>query len=208
MNEEIEIKELEVNDVNTVVGLVRDSFNNNYIIPSIYRGKGISKFIKSELENKFSIYKYFVLYANNKVAAYVEYKIFKKQNMAFLNIVAVSADYKNQKFGSKILEYSICFFQKQGFQSIELDVYATNLIAINWYEKYGFERLRSKSFYKVAINKRVQNVNDIYIKNFPHYKEIKNILGFYFLETIIENRDFMFGIIEDDLIIRGIYDEY
>ena len=207
MNEEVEIKELEVKDVSTVVGLVRDSFHKNYIIPSIYRGKGINKFIKSELENKFSPYKYFVLYVNNKVAAYAEYKIFKKQNMAFLNIVSVSADYKNQKLGSKILENSRDFFQKQGFQSIELDVFATNLVAVNWYKKYGFERLSSKSFYKVVLNERIQNGNDINIRNFPQYKEIKKILGFYFLDTIIENRDFMFGVIEDDLIIRGMYDK-
>lgn len=207
MSEEFEIKELEAKDVATVVDLVRTSFDSNYIIPSIYRGKGIAKFILSELENEFSPYKYFVLYCNNKIAAYTEYKIFKKQSMAFLNIVSVSNKYKNQRLGSKIFEYSRDYFKTGGFQSIELDVYASNSVAINWYKTYGFEQLSSKLFYKVELNRDSQNKNDVYIKNFPQYKEIKNTLGFYFLDTSIENKDTMFGVIEDDLIIRGVFDQ-
>ena len=207
MNEEFEIKELVAKDITAAVNLVRTSFHERYIISSIYRGKGINEFIISELKNNFSPYKYFVLYVNTKVAAYAEFKIFKKQNMAFLNIVAVSTDYKNQKLGSKIFEYSRDYFKKEGIQTIELDVYLTNKVAVSWYKKYGFKTLSSKSFYKVELNDENHSKKDIYINNFPQYIEIKKALGFYFLDTSIENKNFKFGVIEDDLILRGMYDQ-
>lgn len=205
MNEKYDIRELEAKDVAGVVSLVKSSFNENYLLTSIYRCKGINEFIISELENEFSLYKYFVLCVNDNLAAYIEYKVFKKKNMTFLNIVSVSNEFKNHKFGSKIFEYSKAYFQKEGFQSMELDVYATNKIALGWYKKYGFEKLRSNSFYRVNLNKVSQNKSDIYIKNFPQYKVIKRTLGFYFLNVIIECKDVILGVIENDLIIMGEY---
>ncbi|SED67595.1 Acetyltransferase (GNAT) family protein [Tenacibaculum sp. MAR_2010_89] len=207
MNEEFEVSELLAKDVDTVVNLVRTSFKKSYIIPSIYRGEGINKFILNELENEFSPYKYFVLYINNKVVAYTEYKMFKKQNMAFLNIISVSNEYKNQRIGSRIFEYSKKYFQKKRFQSIELDVYSTNLLAVDWYSKYGFKKLNFKIFYELELNRSSENKNSIYIKNFPQYKEMKKIFGFYFIDISIQDKDIKIGVIENDLFIRGNYDE-
>ena len=205
MKEKFDIRELEVKDVLKIVTLVRTSFHTNYIKPSIYRGQGVDRFILSELENQFSPYKYFVLYVNNKVAAYTEYKIFSQLNMVFLNIIAVSNNFKNQKFGSIIFEFSRDYFKKKGFKTIQLDVYSTNTVAINWYTKYGFNRLSSNFFYKMEMNKK-HIENNIIIKNFPQFKVMKSTLGFSFLETSINNEDFNFGIIEDDIFVRGKYD--
>ncbi|WP_348713012.1 GNAT family N-acetyltransferase [Tenacibaculum sp. 190524A05c] len=210
MSEEPKIKELETKDISDVVELVRNSFHENYIIPSIYRGKGIAEFISNELENKFTAYKYFVLKIKDKVAAFAEFKIFKNINMVFLNIIAVSNDYKNKKLGSKIFEYSRAYFQKNGFYSIELDVYSSNSIAINWYKNYGFQSFNLNSFYEIELNVVDISINesDIYIKNFPQYKEMKRVYGFYFLDINIENKNFKLGLIGNDLFIRGDYDKF
>ena len=175
------------------------------MIPSIYRAKGIEKFISNELDNLFSPYKYFVLCYENEIAGYVEYKIFESTSTAFLNIIAVSNDYKQKGIGRKLFEYSRNFFSQRGFNSIQLDVYKTNTVAFNWYLSFGFGHKSSNSFYQIELDAKHQKPNQIYIQNYPQYKELHKKFGFYFLDVTIANENIRLGTIEKDLIVRGVF---
>src|SRR5665647_738318 len=132
MKEKYNIKELDKNDIALAVNLVRRSFNNDFLIPSIYRSKGIERFIANELENRFSPYKYFVICIDNVIVGFVEFKIFSNLSMAFLNIICISNEYKNKGVGSTLFEYCRAYFLKNNFKSIQLDVYKTNVQALKW----------------------------------------------------------------------------
>lgn len=203
--EKYSIRSIEKEDVAKVVRLVTTSFEKEYLIPSIYKGKGIEKFISNELDNQFSPYKHFVLCYENEIAGYVEFKIFESTSTAFLNIIAVSNDYKQKGIGRKLFEYSRIFFSQRGFNSIQLDVYKTNTVALNWYLSFGFEQKSSNSFYKLELDAKNQRPNQIYIQNYPQYKELQKIYGFYFLDLTIGNENIRLGTIEKDLIVRGVY---
>ncbi|HEY1196823.1 GNAT family N-acetyltransferase [Flavobacterium sp.] len=207
MKERYRIEELKKENLKLVVELVRSSFENKYLIPSIYRTKGIEKFISNELENHFSPYRYFVMFENDVIMAYAEYKIFEGQSTAFLNIIAVNNEFKNKGVGKKIYEYTKNKFLKDGFDTIALDVYESNKIALNWYLNFGFIQKKSNSFYEIDIKKDLEHKSKIFIQNFPHYKELQKIYGFYFLDILIENESYKLGTIEQDIIVRGNYSE-
>jgi ribosomal protein S18 acetylase RimI-like enzyme len=207
MKENYNIRNLNENDILSVVNIVRGSFDEEYLLPSIYRGKGIEKFINNELKNKFSPYKYFVLCNDELVIGYAEFKVFKSESMAFLNIISVRDEYKNKGVGRKLLEYCQDFFFKNGFNAIQLDVYKTNIIALNWYNDFGFNLIKTNSLYRINFNNKTPVFNNIYIQNFPQFQELQQTLGFYFLDVIIGNKNIVIGFIENDLFLRGNYDQ-
>lgn len=203
--EKYNIRSIVKEDVAKVVSLVTSSFEQDYLIPSIYRGKGIAKFISNELDNIFSPYRYFVLCCENEIAGYVEFKIFESASIAFLNIIAVNNDYKQKGIGRKLFEYSRIFFSEIGINSIQLDVYKSNTIALNWYLSIGFEQKSYNSLYKIELEAKNQKTNQIRLQNYPQYKELQKIFGFSFLDLTIENENIRVGTIGKDIIVRGIY---
>lgn len=207
MKEEYSFEPLQKKDVETVVKIVRDSFDKQYLIPSIYRGKGISKFITNELENNFSPYRYFVIKSNGEIAGYTEFKIFESAGTAFLNIICVGNDFKNKGIANKIFDYSKSFFIQAGFKSMALDVYESNHVALNWYRKCGFQQTGFNLFYKINIDKEIKNQEQLYVQNFSQQKELQEVFGFYFLDVIIKNENIKLGTIGKDLIVRGTCSE-
>ncbi|OJX49483.1 MAG: hypothetical protein BGO88_14675 [Flavobacterium sp. 38-13] len=193
-------------DVAEIVKLVRTSFNQNYLIPSIYRGKGIEKFVLQELDNPFSPYRYFVLMDEDEIAGYAEYKIFESASMAFLNMISVNNKYKNKGIGRKLFDYTRVFFLEMGLKAIQLDVYETNSIALSWYSGLGFRQSNAVSFFKIKLKQEVNEIqHKLYIQNYPQYKELQNTFGFYFLDLTLAGESIRLGVIEQDLIIRGSY---
>lgn len=207
MKEEFSIEPLQRKDVDTVVKIVRDSFDKKYLIPSIYRGKDISKFIKNELYNKFSPYRYFVFKLDGEVAGYTEFKIFENTDTAFLNIICVSNDFKNKGIANEIFDFTKSFFIQAGFKSIALDVYESNHLALNWYKKCGFHQTGFNFFHKININREIKNLEKLYVQNFSQQKELQEVFGFYFLDVVIKDENFKLGTIGNDLIIRGLYSD-
>ncbi|MEQ6123432.1 GNAT family N-acetyltransferase [Pseudotenacibaculum sp. MALMAid0570] len=203
MKEEYKIREMVENDVLAVVELVRSSFHGNYLIPSIYRGNGIDKFIINELNNPFSPYNYTVICKDEQVIGYTEFKLFKEDFTAFLNIVAICNEFKGKGLGRNIFDYCRSNFFQQGYQNIELDVYATNVIALKWYLNYGFIKTNLKSFLKLEVKSEKINDSEILINNYSQYISAKNTFGFYFIDVILRDTPYRLGIINNDLFIRG-----
>jgi ribosomal protein S18 acetylase RimI-like enzyme len=206
MKEKYSIKEMKMEDIPIVVKLVRESFDNKYLIPSIYRAKGVAKFIFNELENKFTPCKYFVFWDGDQIVGFSEFKIHNSE-IVFLNIIAVSNEYKNKGIGRQLLENSRKYFIDQGFKSIQLDVYKSNTIAITWYSKCGFKHESSNMFYKIKLkpNSRIAS-KGFYIRNYSQFKAISEFFGFYFVDVGIGPSNLKFGFIDNDLFWRGNYD--
>lgn len=205
MKEVHDIRPIQPNDVVSVVNIVRSSFDNNYLIPSIYRCKGITDFISIEINNMFSPYRYFVYCVDEIIAGYAEYKILKKSGVAFLNIIAVNKKYKNNGIGGLLFNYTRDFFIEEGFNYIHLDVYKTNLVALNWYERFGFVKKSSNYFYKIGIDFENQKCSEFVIQNYAQHKVVNDAFGFYFLDISNANEDIRLGTIDEDLFIRGNY---
>jgi ribosomal protein S18 acetylase RimI-like enzyme len=206
MREKYNIRFATKKDTPSIVYLVTTAFEKKYLIPSVYRGKGIDKFILGELENNFSRFKYFLICDKDKVIGCAEFKIYSNDLTVFFSLLSIRNEYKSKGIGRIIFEHCMKYFLNEGFKSIELDVYKTNCAALNLYERFGYKKVDSQSFYKLQLETIAQSKNDIYIQNYPQFKILHNKLGFSFLEVAIQDKSFKFGVVDNDLIIRGSYD--
>lgn len=205
MKENYRIETLKLEDIDSVVSIVRESFEPTYLIPSVYRGSGISRFLDNELKNPFSPYRYFVLFEGDQVAGYAEFKTFRDSSTAFLNMIAVNNEYKNRGVGNKLYTHTKNHFKNLGYRSIALDVYGSNAVALKWYINFGFTEVSSTSLYEIKINTASETTDPISISNFPQYKALQEEYGFYFLDINVGSGILRLGTIENDGILRSEY---
>ncbi|MEN6352330.1 MAG: GNAT family N-acetyltransferase [Bacteroidales bacterium] len=206
MKENYKIRLINKDEVERFVQIFRESFKTEYLIPSIYRGLGIENFILNELNNPLSPYRYFGLFYNDKLIGCAEYKIINKDTV-FLNLIASDNEFKGKGVGKAIINKTFEYYSKKGYNKVQLDVYEGNDIALNWYNSLGFIELNKKSIYKLD-NALLEEEYSIYILNFPQYRKIVDTFGFYYIEVAIDDTTIRLGVINNDLIIRGEFNQY
>lgn len=93
-----------------------------------------------------SNYNFFAATINNKVIGYIGiYQIYKQ---CYITNIAVYKEYRRKGVASKLLETVISFSKSSDFDFISLEVRESNIVAINLYEKLGFQKIgRRKNFY-------------------------------------------------------------
>jgi ribosomal protein S18 acetylase RimI-like enzyme len=207
MREDYKIKLLEKNEVKKFVRIIRESFDSQYLVTSIYRGKGIEHFIEYELDNTYSPYRYLVAYNDNQIVGCAEFKIIADSEIFFLNMIASDKDAKSKGIGKAILNFAIELFTGLGYKKLQLDVFQDNKIALNWYKKIGFKQIDLKSLYEIKKSKLIFEERSFYIQNLPQFKEIKEIFGFNYIDVIIDKKSIRIGVIEDSLILRAEYSD-
>ncbi len=208
MKENYFIRKISKNDIERFVQIFRESFKSEYLIPSIYRGVGIEKFIELELINPFSLYYYFGFYYDDTIIGCAEFKIINNDTF-FLNLIASDDQFMGKGIGSALVNYAFKFFTNKGCSKVQLDVYEDNDIALNWYNSLGFIELNKKSIYKLdnALLEEEEEYS-IYILNFPQYWKLIDTFGFYYIEVAIDDTTIRLGVINNDLIIRGEFNQY
>ena len=191
-------------DVKSIVLLVRESFNELYLISSIYRCFGIESFISTEIKNQFSPYRYFVAEIDEKIVGFAEYKLFFDTSVAFLNMIAVDHNLKGRGIASSLFYHTKEFFSDQSFECIELDVFSSNSIALNWYISLGFSEKNTKSFYEYKGETVFTKVLEkkMVILNYPNFRCLYKEFGFSFLQILSEEQNVNIGIIDDTGIFR------
>jgi hypothetical protein len=187
--------------------MVRTSFEPIYLVASIYRGHGIEKFIRGELKNRFSPYKYFVITdMNDMLLAFAEFK--NSVNTEFLNMIVTAKGHKNSGLANFLLKNCNEFFLKNGTEYIELDVFKSNLIAVKWYNKLGFNEIGKQFLFKARVcQKKVNFQENFQILNYPQFSFLFRKFGFSFLELSFQNQVYKIGAIEDYIILRGVVPE-
>lgn len=207
MKENFKIKQLEKENVKSFVRIIRESFQIKHLVSSIYRGKGVEQFIKNELDNIFSPYRYFVAYNGSQIVGCAEFKIMAGSDIFFLNMIASEKEFKGRGIGKAILNFATDFYACLGYKKLQLDVYQDNNVALDWYSKMGFKRLNYKLLYEIKTRILNYQEKNIYIQNFPKYKVLKKNYGFNYLDVKIDNESMRIGVIENDLIFIGDYSD-
>lgn len=67
--------------------------------------------------------------------------------IAFLSSINVKKEYSNKGIAKSLISKMIKIVKNNQFNSIQLDVFSKNVIAINLYEKYGFNTVSEKNKY-------------------------------------------------------------
>lgn len=206
LKENYQISRLKTEDADAAVALVRLAFEELFLIPSIYRAKGIASFIRNELNNPLSPYDYFVIKDNtHDIVGYCEFR--KMEDIAFLNMIATHPDLKGKGIGAALLSYCTDFYKNSTCQRMMLDVSSANKGAFNWYQRLGFIETSTKVLAKLEADEVESFTGAITIENYPHTKALEAAFGFYMLEGTADNAAFKIGFIQDYLFIRGAWTE-
>lgn len=204
MKERIVFKKVGIEDIRNSVKIIQSSFNERYLETSIYTCHGIVDYLYVEFSNKYSPYIYFGLYLNNAIIAFSEFKLFNDKSTAFLNIIAVDTKFSNCKLGTSLLSQSLENLNKMGLKHVELDVYSSNINALNWYLKFGFTE-KCKSSYAKVYTPNFMHITkqDLQILNYPQSTHSTEKFGFGIISILYKNKRFELGIINNNLIIRN-----
>lgn len=205
MNEEsFKIRLASVEDSVKIVSLVRSSFDDLYLTASIYKCFGIEKFICDEIENEYSPYRYFVAEIDNTIVGFVEFKMFYDSSVAFLNMITTDNNFKGKGIANKFFKYTKEYFFDIGFKSIQLDVFSSNTVALNWYISMGFEQEEAKGFYKYCKTDLLDQhtKQDMIITNYSNFKCLYSHFGFSFLQLTLNKQSLNIGVINGNGILR------
>lgn len=201
MSGDLNISQLNSETVEQAVALVRETFNPVYLSASIYRSVNISAFIQKELQNSWSPYEYKVVQNQaGRVVGYCEFK--KTDDVIFLNMIATSPIVKGKGIAKHLLDSSIRSFKDDGYSSMMLDVFSSNALALNWYQRKGFAGISKRFLFRDGGNDWQQRGN-IRILNYPQLTTLQQQFGFSMADYSIDGEQRKAGIIRNDLILHN-----
>ena len=126
MNNDFKIYPMDVSSISSMLNISELSFPISWSYESL----------KSELDNKFA--KYVVLKSGNSIVGYGGMWVIIDE--AHVTNIAVHPEARGQGAGDMIVEALFRICRKQKVCGITLEVRSSNFIALNLYEKYGFEK--------------------------------------------------------------------
>ena len=126
MNSDFKIYPMDKSSIKSILNISELSFPISWSLESL----------QSELDNKFA--KYVVLKKGNSIVGYGGMWIIIDE--AHITNVAVHPEARGHGAGDMIVEALFRICRKQKVTAITLEVRSSNFVAINLYEKHGFEK--------------------------------------------------------------------
>ncbi|MGK0465407.1 ribosomal protein S18-alanine N-acetyltransferase [Clostridium sp.] len=133
MNSDFKIFPMDASSVKSIININQLSFPISWSLESL----------QSELDNKFA--KYVILKKGDSIVGYGGMWIIIDE--AHITNIAVHPKARGLGAGDIIMEALFRFCRKQKVTAITLEVRSSNFIAINLYEKHGFEKVSTRPHY-------------------------------------------------------------
>ena len=131
---------VELNDKN--IDLIEDL---EKIFSDYFKNNGIKK---DFMQNIFS--KYFIYMEKSNIIGFINYyDLYDRFEIAYIE---VKESYRNQKIGSKMIDYLINKGKEKNINNITLEVNINNKYAIELYEKYDFKKVALRKSYYDGID--------------------------------------------------------
>ena len=86
-----------------------------------------------------------VIRYNNKVVGMIT--LGTKNSRGDIGLLAVSSEFRNQHFGTKLVHAAQAYFLQNGYKSAQVVTQQANVLACHLYEKCGFRREKTELFY-------------------------------------------------------------
>jgi ribosomal-protein-alanine N-acetyltransferase len=133
MNSDFKIYPMDVSSIKSIININQLSFPISWSLDSL----------QSELDNKFA--KYVILKKGSSIVGYGGMWIIIDE--AHITNIAVHPAVRGTGAGDIIVEALFRICRKQKVTAITLEVRSSNFIAINLYEKHGFEKVSIRPHY-------------------------------------------------------------
>ncbi len=110
-------------------------------------------FLKNPINKDFEqniFTKYFIYQEKSNIIGFVNYyDLYERYEISYIE---VKEEYRNQKVGSKMLDYLIEEAKKKNIENITLEVNVQNENAIKLYEKYNFKKVAIREKYYDGVD--------------------------------------------------------
>ena len=139
------LREAVATDAEAIFSLKRSVFGDNYLLYTIYQAKQSLEFLRSLI----AVQEFVVAERASKIVGY--YNAVPRSRYLFINYIAVARQAVSQGVGTMLLRNCAAKARQIGYIGIELDVFAGNRRAIDWYEQIGFETVDDSYLYRVSL---------------------------------------------------------
>ncbi len=181
-------------DINGIVNLVREAFSERYVNMIIWGSDGIQKYIQGLLtcDSALCDISNSVAILEGKVVAVTQIKRNPLKKEIYLNYICTDAQERKQKLASNLLLFA-GRNQPRKFETIALDVFYDNTVALAWYEGLGFKRGSSKvwTVFDLDICSAVTGV----LSGLPQAKNCYSSFGFSQITLSTEKSEYGVGIL-------------
>lgn len=108
---------------------------DNDFIPSLSSKINIEEYSK-KIFNKATI---FSTNKKGELIAFIAFYCNEELKVAYCTMIAVRKNEQNSGIGTNLIKSSIDYLKKKNFNSLTLEIYKTNIKAIDFYKKLGFK---------------------------------------------------------------------
>lgn len=158
-----------------IIALHLSLFDNKLRDCNIYLSDNYHEyFSKTILNNNLNFV--YVAYVSNNLIGFIHYKIIN-DNILFLNNISVDKEYLGLGIGSTLLLNSLNDIDFRKYNIFQLDVFQSNVSALNWYANLGLNETSRSFWYKVTnrsifnniqgevLSKDINGFDSVYLNN-------------------------------------------
>lgn len=134
--DEIEFEHITYSDINEVrLGELVKDLDNEYIPPISSLVDDLQDYIGKMIKNAIIV----IAKSNGEDIGFIAtYCNDTSKRKAYITSIAVKKDFRLKKIGKKLVDIAIDDSMEKDMLTIELEVQQENILAINFYTKYGF----------------------------------------------------------------------
>lgn len=155
MKQSENIKLIRINDCEDIFNIMKE-FNSIFLRPIDTIVDDMFKYAKKLSKNAICLaYKiddeycgYIIFYMNDIV-----------NKIGYISQIGVKKKFRKQGIGKLLLDNCFKIAKRNNFKAINLEVDKKNDIAINFYEKYGFKKIRNASEYSYYMQYELDKEN-------------------------------------------------
>jgi len=144
---DITLREAVSTDAEAIFYLMRSAFLDTYLVYTVYQASQTLEFLRSLIP----VQEFAVAESGTEIVGY--YNAVPRNGYLFLNYIAVTPRIASQGVGTKLVLDCASKAGQNGCAGIELDVFASNRRAVRWYERIGFEIVKSSHVYRLCLRK-------------------------------------------------------
>ena len=186
MDSEIVIKKIQTKaDMDVCLDINKATFDPKYLTFSKYGSNGVKEILGLEIQNPFSIYNFLVAKCDDTIVGFAELR--EEFPSIFLNWFAVDANYQGKKIGKIFLDNIIETNRANGFNELKLNVFKSNIKALNFYKKYLLINVEEKNVCRLTSNQK-GNKLIFYVVNYHQVISDKEKFGFVYIRVLFEKK--------------------
>lgn len=169
MNDQVEFVVANIENASDIFNILKSNFPRDLLPYTIYSTSEYKYYLSNIINDDNNI---FVLSKiNNKVIGFAHFRLFDKT--IFLNNIFLDKKSRGLKIGSNLYNFGLTNIRDiEHYKQIELDVFSSNNIALNWYYNLGFRFVRKNNWvlnpviFKSIVSKHKFIIDNIYKKGF------------------------------------------